>query len=419
MRIMSWNINGLRALLRRHNSDYGALMTQLGEPNVLSLQETRMSLAALAGLTALAPPGYEAYYACCASRGGYSGVATLARAGSVLAAFDSFAKAAAAWTPDDVLDAAMTPHPLMPTGWAGEGLQAEVDRQAAPAGSDASSPAPESVDGDDRVPAPPTTLRQWLDSWAPRFDAEGRMVFTRHGLVGSDKDILLCNGYFPNVGQGGERVAFKHAFNALIAALATAWASAGFHVVILGDFNVVHRDIDCFHANPPAHEAGLNPAERAWMESLVGSGGAFLDAFRIFHPTESRKYTWWSVKKSRRPSNNGWRLDYFALSPSLLAEELVADSDILPDVHGSDHCPITLTLSAPCRLRAPDEHAPAKLPSLSLLRSTSTASIATILDSNQPTIVSMFKRRRPRDDDDAGPSGASPTKRAKGLGGLS
>ncbi len=111
-------------------------------------------------------------------------------------------------------------------------------------------------------------------------------------------------------------------------------------VVACGDFNVAHRPIDL--ARPAANEgnAGYSEPERRFMDELLGAG--YIDTFRLLHPDEPGRYSWWTYRGGARARNVGWRIDYFIVDAA--SQERVIEADILDHVLGSDHCPVSLRL---------------------------------------------------------------------------
>jgi exodeoxyribonuclease III len=116
----------------------------------------------------------------------------------------------------------------------------------------------------------------------------------------------------------------------------------GKRLIICGDFNTAHQEIDL--ARPKENEkiSGFLPVERAWMDKLVAHG--YVDAFRYFNK-EPDQYTWWDLKTKARERNVGWRIDYFFVTRNLL--ESLLKAYIIPGVTGSDHCPIGITIKTP------------------------------------------------------------------------
>lgn len=169
------------------------------------------------------------------------------------------------------------------------------------------------------------------------FDEEGRMI----QLV--FPDWVLNNIYFPNGGQGEDRLDYKLRFYDAFLENSLHWISNGKHVVTVGDYNTAHQEMDI--ANPKENEntSGFLPIERAWIDKYIKSG--FVDSYRELNPSTIDAYTWWSNRFNSREKNVGWRLDYAFVDKSLMAS--VLDSKILPDVEGSDHCPIYLELDPP------------------------------------------------------------------------
>ncbi len=167
-----------------------------------------------------------------------------------------------------------------------------------------------------------------------RFDDEGRLIIADYG------DFVLYNGYFPNGGNDLSRVPYKLEFSEAVLQHAESQRRTGRSVVICGDVNTAHQEIDL--ANPKSNQknTGFLPEERAWVSRLVDHG--YVDIFRNLHPGEEGLYTWWSNRKGVRERNVGWRIDYFFISEDLAGR--VADARIHPNVLGSDHCPIELVL---------------------------------------------------------------------------
>jgi exodeoxyribonuclease III len=168
---------------------------------------------------------------------------------------------------------------------------------------------------------------------SPVLDCEGRLVHTEL------PDFHLLNVYFPNGGMGPERLQHKLAFYEAFLAFTESLRKRGKGVVVCGDVNTAHTEIDL--ARPKEHEktSGFLPAEREWVARFIAAG--YHDTFRIF-TAEPGHYTWWDLKSGARARNVGWRIDYFFVSDELRAR--VRAAAILPHVLGSDHCPVTLTL---------------------------------------------------------------------------
>jgi len=168
---------------------------------------------------------------------------------------------------------------------------------------------------------------------SPVLDCEGRLVHTEL------PDFHLFNVYFPNGGMGPERVRHKLAFYDAFLTVSEALRKRGKGVVVCGDVNTAHTEIDLARPKENEKTSGFLPAEREWVGRFVAAG--YHDTFRIF-TAEPGHYTWWDMKTSSRARNIGWRIDYFFVSNELRSRARAAA--ILPHVHGSDHCPITLEL---------------------------------------------------------------------------
>jgi len=166
------------------------------------------------------------------------------------------------------------------------------------------------------------------------FDDEHRAI------VADYEDFILFNVYFPNGKASQTRLEYKLKFYDLFLDLVDRLKADGRRIVICGDINTAHKEIDL--ARPKQNEkiSGFLPVERAWMDKLVEHG--FVDTFRMFHP-EGGHYSWWDLKTHSRERNVGWRIDYFFVSESL--KDRVRSGFILKDVTGADHCPVGIELS--------------------------------------------------------------------------
>lgn len=167
-----------------------------------------------------------------------------------------------------------------------------------------------------------------------RFDCEGRIQIADYD------DFILFNIYYPNGKASAERLAYKMDFYAAFLDHALQLTKAGRNLIICGDVNTAHREIDLARPKENAKVSGFLPEERAWIDSLLAGG--FVDTFRMFHG-EPGQYTWWDYKTRARERNTGWRIDYFFVSSGLRSR--VKDAFILPDIEGSDHCPIGIEIT--------------------------------------------------------------------------
>lgn len=253
VRILSWNVNGIRAILKKNFLPW--LKKQ--SPDILCLQETKAQPGQLAP-EILHPPGYEAVWNS-AERLGYSGVATLSRA-----------------KPDAV----------------SRGLG------------------------------------------VPRFDCEGRVLATEF------QGFTLINIYFPNGKMNAERLRYKMDFYEESLRYFLKLKKKGKRLVICGDYNTAHKPIDLKRPKENEDVSGFLPMEREWMDKLVTAG--FVDTFRVFHPDEADQFSWWDLRTGARERNVGWRIDYHFISEDLKPQ--LEDAFILPEVTGSDHCPVGVTL---------------------------------------------------------------------------
>ena len=253
MRLLSWNVNGIRAAQRKGFVDW---VSQIG-PDILCIQETKASPEQLSEeLTAM--PGYHVYFSS-AERKGYSGVATYSNV-----------------KPQDVA----------------HGLGIE------------------------------------------KFDNEGRILRMDYA------DFTLFNIYFPNGKNSEERLDYKMEFYDAFLEHLGQLKSQGRNVVICGDVNTAHKEIDLARPKPNEKISGFLPVERAWMDQWVSHG--YVDTLRMFNQ-EPGQYSWWDARGGGRSKNVGWRIDYFFVSESM--KDKVTGAFIMPDVMGSDHCPIGIDLA--------------------------------------------------------------------------
>jgi exodeoxyribonuclease-3 len=166
------------------------------------------------------------------------------------------------------------------------------------------------------------------------FDREGRTIIAHYD------EFTLLTTYVPNGARDLSRVPFKMEYKqAFLERCQELWGQ-GRSLVLCGDFNTAHREIDLARPRQNQNHTGFLPEERAWIDSVLQAG--YIDTFRATHPDETGAYTWWAYWGNARPRNVGWRLDYFFVTPDLW--EKVVRADIFADVEGSDHCPIGLTL---------------------------------------------------------------------------
>lgn len=197
----------------------------------------------------------------------------------------------------------------------------------------------------------------------PEFDREGRFIAADFG------DFVLANVYFPNGGQWPQqwpldlewpqysdwrdwlnrpewpdwlgRLKFKMAFYECFRQWAKGVVGGGKHLVVCGDVNTAHKEIDLARPKNNERTTGFLPGEREWISKFLDDG--FVDSFRAFNQ-EGDNYSWWDMKTRARDRNVGWRLDYFFVDRAFLGK--VKGASIEKDVMGSDHCPVSITVSS-------------------------------------------------------------------------
>jgi exodeoxyribonuclease-3 len=168
----------------------------------------------------------------------------------------------------------------------------------------------------------------------PSSDSEGRVIQLDFG------DIRLINAYFPSGTSGDERQAFKYVWLDEFHNYLTALRKTNPKIILCGDYNIAHNEIDIHDPKGNKKSSGFLPEERSWMDKFLGSG--WIDTFREFHK-EPHRYSWWSQRfPTVRLNNKGWRIDYITVTAPL--QKQLIDADIYHDVKHSDHCPIYLEL---------------------------------------------------------------------------
>lgn len=252
IRIISWNVNGIRAVAKKGFNDWLARES----PDILCIQETKAHPEQLdASLTS--PPGYQAWFSS-AERKGYSGVAIYSK-----------------------LPISRVEHGF------GE----------------------------------------------PRFDREGRVLIAHYA------DFTLFNIYYPNGKQSPERLAYKLDFYRHFLGYAEQQRKRTPCLIITGDFNTAHREIDIARPKDNEKTSGFLPVERSWMDEFIAHG--YVDTFRRRYP-DKIEYSWWDYKTRARERNIGWRIDYFFMTEPCIGR--LHDMVHQTDMEGSDHCPLALTL---------------------------------------------------------------------------
>ena len=252
MKIISWNVNGLRAVEKKGFLNW----LEHESPDVLGLQEIKAQEDQLSP-EVLSPEGYFAYFNP-AERKGYSGTAIYSKQ-----------------KPEEVNHGIGIPH----------------------------------------------------------FDSEGRIQAADYG------DFVFFNIYFPNGKRNDERLQYKLDFYDSVLDHFNDLVRAGKKVLISGDYNTAHKAIDLARPKENEDVSGFLPIERAWLDKLEKHG--YIDCFRQFDPSPDN-YTWWSYRAGARQKNVGWRIDYFFCSPKI--KDQLKNCYHLPDVMGSDHCPVVLEL---------------------------------------------------------------------------
>lgn len=163
-----------------------------------------------------------------------------------------------------------------------------------------------------------------------QYDDEGRTLRIDIG------DLSIMSVYFPSGTSGDERQGVKIQFLDDFYEYIHTLQKTRPKLVVCGDYNICHREIDIHNPKTNKDTSGFKPEERAWMEKYFNSG--FVDSFRHFHPELPHQYSWWSLRANARNNNKGWRIDYIATTKNL--EQNLVEAAIYPDVKHSDHCPV-------------------------------------------------------------------------------
>jgi len=166
-----------------------------------------------------------------------------------------------------------------------------------------------------------------------KFDKEGRVLIIEY------PSFVLFNIYFPNGKKNDERLDYKLNFYDTFLGYIDNLKAEGKNIVVCGDFNTAHKEIDLTHPKANEGRSGFLPIERAWMDTFVDHG--YVDTFRHFNK-EPNQYSWWDLKTRSRERNVGWRIDYFFVNKELLPH--LKKAFIMQDVMGSDHCPVGIEI---------------------------------------------------------------------------
>ena len=244
-KFVSWNVNGLRACLKKGFMDVFRML----DADVFCVQETKMQ----EGQAILDLPGYQQYWNS-AEKKGYSGTAVFTR-------------------------------------------------------------------------LEPLNIVYGIDD--AQYDREGRVITLEF------PDFYLVNCYTPNSQRGLERLNYRLAWEDVFRTYLKA-IDVKKPVLLCGDLNVAHQDIDLKNPKTNHHNAGFTDEERGKFQELLATG--FLDTYRTLHPDTTRAYTWWSYLRKARLTNAGWRIDYFLASEKLRSR--IESATIYADIYGSDHCPV-------------------------------------------------------------------------------
>jgi exodeoxyribonuclease III len=167
------------------------------------------------------------------------------------------------------------------------------------------------------------------------FDSEGRTIVAEYD------NFVFITAYFPNGSRDHSRVPFKMQYKATFLQFCNELRAAGKAVIFCGDVNTSHQEIDLARPKQNRNTTGFLDEERVWIDEIVEQG--YVDTYRWLYPEQTGAYSWWSYIGGTRSRNVGWRLDYFFTSPDLKPH--IQAAAIHPEVMGSDHCPVSLTMA--------------------------------------------------------------------------
>jgi len=168
-----------------------------------------------------------------------------------------------------------------------------------------------------------------------KFDCEGRILELEFD------DFTFFNVYFPNGQKNDERLQYKLDFYEAFFSYTDEYKKQGRSLVITGDYNTAHNEIDLKHPKANEKRSGFLRIERDWLDQIQARG--YVDTFRHFNP-DTEKYSWWSYRSNARDRNVGWRIDYFFVTQDIIDKGWIKETIINNDIFGSDHCPIGLIL---------------------------------------------------------------------------
>jgi exodeoxyribonuclease-3 len=168
-----------------------------------------------------------------------------------------------------------------------------------------------------------------------KFDNEGRI------LEMDFDDFVFFNVYFPNGQMSEERLQYKLEFYEKFFDYTNEYKKQGRSLIITGDYNTAHNEIDLKNPKPNEKTSGFLRIERDWLDRITKNG--YTDTFRYFYP-DTVKYSWWTYRFKARDRNVGWRIDYFFVTKDIIDKGWIKEAFIDNSIYGSDHCPIGLII---------------------------------------------------------------------------
>ena len=167
----------------------------------------------------------------------------------------------------------------------------------------------------------------------PKYDSEGRVLMAEY------ENFIVFSVYFPNGQMNNARLLYKLDFYNDFFDYCNELKSEGKNIIICGDYNTAHKEIDLARPKENESTSGFMPIEREWLDKIIQMG--YVDTFREFN-TKPEEYSWWSYRTRARERNIGWRIDYVFVNSEFQSQ--VSDAFIQQRVTGSDHCPVGITI---------------------------------------------------------------------------
>ncbi|CAJ0649242.1 7672_t:CDS:2 [Entrophospora sp. SA101] len=307
MRLLTWNVNGLRAVIQYHpwykDKSYQKILLDTLEADIICFQETKITLDKLEATMAIIP-GYDAYFSFTKDKTARSGVVTYVKTNKIspIAAEEGISGIL-----NEFYETSNTKNQISKSNM------------------------------DKRIES--TTTNKYGAKELLEIDSEGRCVLLDF------KFFVLFNVYCPHE-SNSDRLTFKMKFFKVLQNRVEALLNDGRQVIIIGDINITHQKIDHCDPQKAIKDQKMDSFEdhpaRKWFDGFLAPNGPMIDLFRIFHPNEEGMYTCWNTLINARPANYGTRLDYILVSKGMV--KWMKSCDVKQQIMGSDHCPVSCEL---------------------------------------------------------------------------